>query len=441
MKISYFFIAFIITAIIFIASTYGAWMLNTFDWWRAIDPIIDTNNGVVTAFNYNQSFIIPLRDDFKDISSLTYMSSFSIIIYLMALITSFFSNTINIAIVGSLFKLVLFFGTLLVCKEISKNNLYIFIVNSFISSIIVYDISSLSIFNGFYQETIAICSIPYIIYMLQKKGIDKTSFITGIVAILLFSTSKSQFFYLPLLLAPMVVFFENRRVMFIVSMLIILIISIACIFSSTDATNANKYNASYYGVLLAEKNMSIKTPSWADDECIGIDMAGNKYDINTGAIDTGSGGDCYFKNLNIGFSNAIIEYIKHPSIILFLPLDAGVQQFLTTDYFHVFKSIKLVNGTEDNKLLNFFSSSKDKLFREIKIPLSLIIMVFAILTIKRCRYVEILFISMIIISQFYVSFIGEGYRDLAKHLAVMNFCFDFMIFLIVAKLISFFAKK
>jgi TM2 domain-containing membrane protein YozV len=40
------------------------------------------------------------------------------------------------------------------------------------------------------------------------------------------------------------------------------------------------------------------------------------------------------------------------------------------------------------------------------------------------------FISAFGVSQFYISFFGEGYRDLAKHLFPMNFSFDLILFVI-----------
>ena len=63
-------------------------------------------------------------------------------------------------------------------------------------------------------------------------------------------------------------------------------------------------------------------------------------------------------------------------------------------------------------------------------PISFIMMIVSIVFYKRRFSASLFALSVFSISQFYMSFLGEGYRDLNKHLFSMNFSFDLSLYLI-----------
>ncbi|MBD4744951.1 hypothetical protein GUG21_15685, partial [Xanthomonas citri pv. citri] len=78
---------------------------------------------------------------------------------------------------------------------------------------------------------------------------------------------------------------------------------------------------------------------------------------------------------------------------------------------------------------------KDNIFKNIRF-ISLLLFFIASIFIRNNKIKASLFVvSLFGISQFYVSFFGEGYRDLSKHLFGMYFSFDLCLYITVVFLI------
>ncbi|EPT4174285.1 hypothetical protein ACVQM3_004973, partial [Escherichia coli] len=82
--------------------------------------------------------------------------------------------------------------------------------------------------------------------------------------------------------------------------------------------------------------------------------------------------------------------------------------------------------------LNEVQKIKDSALSTVRIPVAFIAMIASLIFIRKKYSVAIFTLSAFSISQFYISFIGEGYRDLDKHLFAMNFSFDLMIFIVLS---------
>ncbi|EHJ8134761.1 hypothetical protein KB285_004844, partial [Escherichia coli] len=291
--------------------------------------------------------------------------------------------------------------------------------------------SILSQFTAFYQEQIVITLLPVITYIILKKEISRFDKVLLVACAALIATSKSQFFYIPILISLIsIIFIDIRDKKFHLAMVIATIIALSFSFFSPSATKYNSYHSLYFGTLLYNKSNGKENPSWAVDECIGVDAWGNKFDLDKGAVTTKDAGACFAKNKERGLKDSLLLMLKQPSMFLLLPFDSGVRTQLTEDYFHVFKENKLI--ISKSVFLNEVQKIKDSALSTVRIPVAFIAMIASLIFIRKKYSVAIFTLSAFSISQFYISFIGEGYRDLDKHLFAMNFSFDLMIFIVLS---------
>lgn len=122
-------------------------------------------------------------------------------------------------------------------------------------------------------------------------------------------------------------------------------------------------------------------------------------------------------------------FLKNPSLLITLPYDKGIRQQYTENYIHVYNSFLLIEN--NSGLLYDITKIKDFLFKEIRFS-ALLLAFFSsfFLRNKKVRGV-IFFLSAFGTSQLYISFLGEGYRDLSKHLFGMNISFDLLLFTVI----------
>ncbi|CDH25639.1 hypothetical protein [Xenorhabdus bovienii] len=392
-------------------------MANQGDFYRVVAPFI--NNIDIPSLSYQ------LKDNFSSILSFDYKSSYSLIIYFYSGIISLFTNTLDIQIISLILKIVYIFILyeffLLIERKNNKYNAFFFIIFCFplMSS------ANLSLFSSFYQEQVLLIFLP--LFLITTFSNTTKSIIIGAISITIMACSKSQFFYIPIfILVYYVIFNQERLKLKIPLMLLSLLISISFILFSTGATNLNKYHSNYFGIYKYMQIHNIQLPEKVQEECIGIDAWGNKYDFYNGAIHTEIGEKCFWDNNTVDFSDAIKEILKHPLIILNLPYDDSMKNFYGENYFHVYKASKLIQN--NTGVLSNITDAMDYLFNNLRFSLLLLCMIIP-LFFRGQNFAGTFFIlGCLGVSQLYISFIGEGYRDINKHLFGMNLSFDFIIF-------------
>lgn len=421
-RIKFAFIAFF--CVVLCKESIDIWMMNTGDFDRAITPFM---NGI-KQFSSDGTLLYSLRDNFKSVAHYEYKSSFSYILYVYAYLLSMFTHTFDLRIWSALSKIVYVFFLFKLFSEMN-NKKYAYLLFPF-SAILLFTPSIISQFTALYQEQIVITLLPAIIYFMIKKdksNFDKTSLV---ICTALIATSKSQFFYLPILISIVsLVFLNIKGKRFHSALIVATLLSLSFSFFSPSATKNNSYHSLYFGTLLYNKINGKENPSWAVEDCVGVDAWGNKFDLDKGAVTTNKSGTCFARSEGRGLKDSLWMMVKNPSMIVLLPFDAGVRTQLTENYFHVFKQNKLIISKSD--FLNRVEVIKDSFFSGVRVPVAFLLMVISLFLIKKRLSVAIFTLSAISISQFYISFIGEGYRDLDKHLFAMNFSFDLMVFIII----------
>lgn len=430
-KIRYFYI--LIVAICVCHLSIDIFMLNTGDYDRAITPFM---NGI-RQFTTNDSLTYPMFSMFHGLGSYAYKSSFSFILYGYASFVSLFTHTFDLRIWSAANKIAYIFIIYALYLKFFKNHKALITIAFPIVAVILLTPSILSQFSSFYQDQIIISLLPLSVILCLNAKNSKLSFYSLVLVSLIIATSKSQFFYFPILISiTFFIFFRERSIKFHAPFFVSMIIGILCIVHSPSATKSNNYHSLYFGALLYNKMHSLEIPSWADSDCIGVDAWGNSFDLEKGATPTKIGNQCRKNTNGQGIKESLKIYLSNPATLLKLPFDQAVKGQLTEDYFHVYKSIKLIRG--DAKILNSVQNLKEKTLKNIRIVLCLISLIASIIFYKRYFSMSIFIVSSFSLSQFYISFLGEGYRDLNRHLFAMNYSSDLLSFILVCLLVRFF---
>lgn len=421
-KINYMIVAFFAAAISYLS--WDIYLINSGDFNRAIVPFLEG----VKAFTKNIPLVHPLRDHFDPITAYGYKSSYSFIIYAYACVLSIFTTTFDIRVLGSLLKVAYVFALYILFSNFIGRKGFIYTALFIVASILLVSSSNLAFFNSFYQEQVLLICLPLICAYIPRS--DNKALIVTTMAMVVAASSKSQFFYLPVLVFVMYAIFNRDRIRVkAIFCAVALVLAMACVLGSSGATVFNKYHANYFGIFEYAKNNGVEIPDGIDSSCVGIDAWGNKFNISQGSERTEIGMECYKRNSDYGFKEVLKWVAKNPSFLVEIPYDDGVANQLTENYFHVYKSLRLI--VNDEGPLSSITKAKDYLFERVKFTALLITMIISLLLFKHTHAGTFFFISSFGVSQMYVAFLGEGYRDLDKHLFGMNLSFDVLIFLVI----------
>lgn len=415
-------------------STSSVYMINSSDFSRAIFPFMDA----VKSFRVDIPLHYDIKPSFSSISSYQYISSYSYMMYAIVYVISLITKIFDLQIFSAALKIVFIISLYHLFIKLSQRESFSSVLVFILLSIIVVSSSNLAMFSSFYQEQVILIFIPLI--CLYITGNDNRSIFFVFIGIVVVSCAKSQFFYAPVVAFLSYLLFNRDRIWLKSGLLALsLVLSVTCIVFSSGATSFNKYHANFYGVYLYAKEHNIELDSTIDKSCIGIDAWGNRFDLDKGAVSTDIGTRCYDENKSSSFSDAIGFVIKNPSFLLSLPFDVGMRSQYTEDYFHVFKSIQLVR--DDNSISGNITHIKDYLFKDVRFIILAILLATSVIIRKRHEMATLFFSSCFGVTQLYIAFMGEGYRDLSKHLFGMNFSFDLSIFIILSIVFGRFYKK
>jgi len=294
-----------------------------------------------------------------------------------------------------------------------------------IASIPLLASSNMALLSSLYQEQLLLIFLPVLIATIiydTKASIYSCFFFTAAIA-----TLKSQFFYMPFIMMVFFIIYSRQYLKLKLSlMLLALAFGVIAILYTHGTTNLNSYHSTYYGAYLSGELSGNKTQVDVNKPCIGVDAWGNKFDTNKGMVSTNIQDKCFVDSKNAKFSDAIKYYASHPVDFLVLPFTESIQPFFGENYFHMDFSYKLI--VNQNNIYGKITEIKDTILDKVRFP-ALVVILLSSLVIRRNKLSGALFIiSALGVSQFYISFLGEGYRDLNKHLSGMNICFDLVLY-------------
>lgn len=421
-----FFIVFLVFIAFVVSETINYYYIDTGDYPRVVSGILNYD----LPTQRTNFLILGIKDHFVKFD---YVSSYTLMLYGLTWLARFFTDTFNVKIFASVLKIsyiiVLFKIFSFYFKEKNLLSLAVFIA----ASIPLLSSANLGIFSSFYQEQVVLIFLP-LFFIGYLNGSAKGFFIS-LLAILIMATAKSQFFYLPVFALLFYFIFSRDRIFRkTIFLMVVQIIAIYTAFSSSEAVNLNKYHSEYFGLYQYQQMNGKKIDKAADLDCIGVDAWGHKYDVDRGAVGTDIGQACIAKNPNPSHKKIITYFLKNPIELVYLLSDLGINRQVRENYFHVYYNEKII--VDKNDVFEKIKTVKDNIFADRK--LALIIAFFIIsLFFYKSKYAQMtMFLSLFSLSQLYISFLGEGYRDLAKHLFGLNFSFDLILFLSVIAIAS-----
>jgi len=426
-----FFIGFLAFLFFIVFKTSGYHYTDTGDYPRVISGILNYDIGT----QRNNFSRLEIKDHFSNFS---YASSYTLLVYAAVWLTRFFSEIFNVQIFASILKIsyivLLFKIYSFYFKEKNLLNLAIFIA----ASIPLLSSANFGIFSSYYQEQLVLIFLPMILIGYLNGTLK--GFYLSLFSILVIATAKSQFFYLPLFAWFFYALFCRENIQRKTILLILVqIVAIYTAFSSSEAVNLNKYHSEYFGIYQYQKMNGKEIDKKADLECVGVDAWGHKFDIDQGAIRALTEGECLKRNSNASHKSVITYFLKNPVNFISLLFDEGINKQVRENYFHVFYNEKIVMDKDD--IFAKIKNTKDQVFLDKKPVLILLIFIFSAFFHKKKYARMIIFLSLFALSQLYISFFGEGYRDLAKHLFAMNVSFDLILFLLFIGLCSIVREK
>lgn len=419
--------------VLFIAATNGIYTINTVDYYRVVNTFIDVSTKPFKPFDANLSLSSPMKLKFDSVIYAPYASSFTYIVYWYADAISKFTNIFSIEKLSWLWKGLFILSVYYLSSCLNwkgwKRVAILFALTLLLSST-----SNLAFFESLYQELVCLFCLPAMTGYMIKDRRGAFDHLLFVVCVLVMSCAKSQFFYIPALFSILIALFLNGKAKWVVILMcaFIQVLSIMCITLSSSATNYNKYHAAYLGSYAMAESNGIDLAG-INYDCIGVDAWGNKVDLKDGAIPTKLGRSCYEMNKDITFKDSLKVYLANPSLILRIPFDDRFLDQFRYNYFHVYKRYALAHGG------GWFSDGidkvKDSVWNELKVILPFIILLISVFIKDRRLITGVLTLNAIFYSQIYISFLGEGFRDLSKHLFLSNFSLDLMLLTLVSFLL------
>ena len=308
---------------------------------------------------------------------------------------------------------------------------------------------NIAMLNSLYSEFIFMLALPLLVLgliSLQKTEGSGSAHILILLSGFFMGMAKTQYFYIPTLIALtflLLAWIDKRKINYVFAT-VLLIIQIVCFIplKKNDFVQLNYYHSLYFGsyTVLSEPELSALELSLESRLCIGTDAWGNKMSGAKGEKVEGGKKTCY-KNQEFQIFDVLRPYILFPFTLVKM-IRYSEAHWGTVQYFHVYPDSYYLKSlprpmTSENILVRL-SLIRDGIFN------GFILIVMAVLGVASVfwhridsfvRYASF-FLGAFFLSQLLVSIVGEGMRDLGKHMWAAQFSMDLMLALWLAMLVK-----
>ena len=308
---------------------------------------------------------------------------------------------------------------------------------------------NIAMLNSLYSEYVFMLAMPLFVLgliSLQKTGGSGSGHIFILLSGFFMGMAKTQYFYIPALIALtffVLAWIDKRKInhMFATALLIIQIVCFIPL-EKNDFAQLNYYHSLYFGsyTVLSEPELSALKISLESRLCIGTDAWGNKMSGTKGERVEGGRKTCY-KNQEFQILDVLRPYILFPFTLVKM-IRYSEAHWGTVQYFHVYPNSyylkSLLQPMNSENILVRLSLIRDGIFD------GFILIIMALLGIASVfwhridsfvRYASF-FLGTFFLSQLLVSIVGEGMRDLGKHMWAAQFSMDLMLALWLAMVVK-----
>ena len=295
-------------------------------------------------------------------------------------------------------------------------------------------------FQTFYPEQIALVALPLLCATLVGRFQGRAVLFT--VGLMALAWTKTQYFYVPILALGILCIHKGARPMPIKALVLLCavtqVIAILPIVRSAYS-ETNRYNATYFGSYLAldpdeRADLRLSAKQLA---CVGTDWWGNRIespiDVEAETTNVSCG-----EILKASQKDVASPFLHHPMVLMTMVADT-VRAHWTTGYFHIDKDNRYlrVDPRRDGPTTKFMLGL-DRLVSMLASPIAVLILLLSVPLLtarigRQSRWVGACgFLAWFIVSQLVVSLLGDGFRDLSKHLALMLFASELLVFVTLA---------
>ena len=309
---------------------------------------------------------------------------------------------------------------------------------------------NIAFLNSFYGEHTFLVFLPVAVMGMFEEGIWRRRIIIT-TGLLFCSAAKPQYFYLAgltgVVLTAVAALDKRKQDWLLLAMLFSASLVATYFAFNASGNSANYYNSTYFGsyLRLSEVELNQLGIKATDLACVGVDPWGNRINKED-SVKFSSGPAGCPQRMTISMTTVLAPYLAHPRLLFDLWEWASPVHF-TVRYFHVYPADLYVVPSDGKsfhggRVLMSASALREKVITRhywIIIALGILIPLlgwaFAHLKIDSGLSTATLLLAVFIPSQFAVCLLGEGVRDLSKHLAAAQFCLDLLTALLLWQVI------
>ncbi|MFG5778963.1 hypothetical protein ACFIQF_18000 [Comamonas sp. J-3] len=305
--------------------------------------------------------------------------------------------------------------------------------------------------QSFYAEYAFLLGFPLLLIGVLAERPKVRLWCLGLAA-LVCGLAKVQYFYVPLLLAVCIWAASHWQRLAPEKALIklLLAVQVLCLVPVLIGKNAalNAYHGLYLGsyMVLTPEQFDGLGVSAEQRRCTGVDA--------WGAVLSGPGGtdvrdgdvSCFPVEPKLGKSDVLRPYLHYPQALLQLAQYALPHHF-TVHYFHVFANNAYLKKLDDRALpATDWLLGMTNLRERTITPTAPVFLVAALLLFALSRRsassglrrlaVGGLLLSLLVVSQVLIALLGEGVRDLSKHLWAAQLALDMLVLLCVLQALA-----
>lgn len=312
-------------------------------------------------------------------------------------------------------------------------------------SIGLFQAHNIGILKSFYNEYVTFLGfIVLVLGLLTGPGLKRSLLI--VFGAFLFGISKVQFFYVPALVLACLAWQRLRFQLPLSRPMIaaLLCVQTICVLPSlhNPYQQLNYHHATYYGayLLLSPTELRALGLNPAQVDCAGTDSWGIRAAGPGGSTPHREGRSC-FGEKTLKLRDVLDPYLQHPTLLWRLAAYALPHHF-TVQYFHVFKELRYIVPADRvsfgyGRWLVQLSELRDA-FVSHAWPLFIAAGLLAgLLRLPGASWVGTgsLFLAVFIPSQMGISLLGEGIRDLSKHLWAAQLALDLLAILLATQIV------
>ena len=298
--------------------------------------------------------------------------------------------------------------------------------------------------NSFYAEYAFLLFFPLLLLGFLRAPFNHGKLLI-VLGALLCGLSKVQYFYIPALVLVCVVALDlrarRRTPWWLVAALCLAQAVCLLPLRKNPYAELNHHQSTFFGSYMMLEPQQLRVLGLDDEQiaCVGIDGWGHKALGPGGTQPEHVGNSCYRRHPK-STADVLAPYLRYPGT-LFKLMAFALPHHFTVRYVHLYPYFSYIvpsNGKDfkGGRLLVKLSDLREQTVTRMASALVALGLVLPFLRRPgqhRGLGLSCLFLALFILSQIVISLLGEGIRDLSKHLWAAQLALDFLLLALLAQ--------